>query len=95
MVGPVGIGGAESFHGQWLDLQPLIDKNHVDMTQYPQSTVDLYNAGGEGQLGIPYDVYPSVLFYKKGLFKEAGLNEPPHEWGGTYKMPDGSTVPWD
>ena len=25
IVGPTGIGGAEAFHGQWLDLQPLID----------------------------------------------------------------------
>ena len=32
IVGPVGIGGANAFHGQWLDLQPLIDKNHFDMT---------------------------------------------------------------
>jgi multiple sugar transport system substrate-binding protein len=95
VVGPVGIGGAEAFHGQWLDLQPYIDKNKYDMTQFPESTVDLYNVGGEGQLGIPFAVYPSVLWYKADLFKEAGLNEPPHEWGGKYKMPDGSEVDWD
>ena len=35
IVGPVGVGGAEFFHGQWLDLQPLIDKNKFDMTQFP------------------------------------------------------------
>ena len=95
IVGPVGIGGAEAFHGQWLDLQPLIDKTGYDMTQYPASTVSLYNVGGEGQVGIPFAVYPSALFYKASLFKEAGLNEPPHEWNATYTMPDGSTVPWD
>ena len=95
IVGPVGIGGAEAFHGQWLDLQPHIDKAGIDMTQFPQNTVNLYNAGGEGQLGIPYAVYPSVLFYKAGMFKEAGLNEPPHEWNAEYTMPDGSKRPWD
>jgi multiple sugar transport system substrate-binding protein len=95
IVGPVGVGGANAFHGQWLDLQPLIDKNHYDMSQFPASTVSLYNVGGEGQAGIPYAIYPSALFYKKSLFKEAGLKEPPHEWGGTYTMPDGSVVPWD
>jgi multiple sugar transport system substrate-binding protein len=95
LVGPLGIGGAEAFHGQWLDLQPLIDKTGFDMTQFPQSTVDLYNAGGEGQLGIPYAIYPSVLFYKADMFKEAGLAEPPHEWNSDYTMPDGSTRPWD
>ena len=95
IVGPVGIGGAEAFHGQWLDLQPLIDKTSFDMSQFPQSTVDLYNAGGEGQLGIPYAVYPSVLFYKADMFKEAGLAEPPHTWNSDYTMPDGSKKPWD
>lgn len=95
IVGPVGIGGAEAFHGQWLDLQPYIDKNKYDMTQFPESTVALYNVGGEGQVGIPFAIYPSVLFYKAGLFEEAGLAEPPHDWGGDYTMPDGSVVPWD
>ncbi len=95
IVGPVGIGGAEAFHGQWLDLQPHIDKAGFDMTQFPESTVDLYNAGGEGQLGIPYAVYPSVLFYKADMFKEAGLAEPPHAWNSEYTMPDGSKRPWD
>ena len=66
------------------------------MSQYPESTVDLYNVGGEGQVGIPFAIYPSVLFYKAGLFKEAGLAEPPHEWNGDYTMPDGSRrSPWD
>jgi multiple sugar transport system substrate-binding protein len=95
IVGPVGVGGAEAFHGQWLDLQPLIDKTGYDMSQFPASTVSLYNVGGEGQVGIPFAVYPSALFYKADLFKEAGLAEPPHEWNSTYTMPDGSTVDWN
>lgn len=95
IVGPVGIGGAEAFHGQWLDLQPLIDSTGYDMSQFPESTVSLYNVGGQGQGGIPFAVYPSVLFYQKDLFEEAGLNEPPHEWGGRYTMPDGTEVDWD
>jgi multiple sugar transport system substrate-binding protein len=95
IVGPVGIGGAEAFHGQWLDLQPLIDSTGYDMSQFPEATVSLYSVGGEGQLGIPFAVYPSSLFYKKSLFEEAGLPEPPHEWNGTYTMPDGTSVPWD
>jgi len=95
IVGPVGIGGAEAFHGQWLDLQPYIDKNKYDMSQFPESTVHLYNVGGEGQVGIPFAVYPSVLFYRPSLFKYAGLAEPPHDWGGKYTMPDGSVVDWD
>ena len=95
IVGPVGIGGAEAFHGQWLDLQPLIDSTGYDMSQFPESTVSLYSVGGQGQGGIPFAVYPSVLFYQKDLFEEAGLNEPPHDWGGKYTMPNGSEVDWD
>jgi multiple sugar transport system substrate-binding protein len=95
IVGPVGIGGAEAFHGQWLDLQPLIDSTGYDLGQYPDNLVELYNVGGEGQLGIPFAIYPSALFYKKSHFEEAGLNEPPHEWNGTYTMPDGTERPWD
>ena len=95
LVGPLGIGGANAFHNQWLDLQPLIDKTGFDMSQFPPSTVDLYKVGGEGQVGIPYAIYPSVLFYKSSLFKEAGLAEPPHTWNSDYTMPDGTTVPWD
>ena len=34
IVGPVGVGGAEAFHGQWLDLAPLITKNNLDLTQF-------------------------------------------------------------
>lgn len=95
IVGPVGIGGSEAFHGQWLDLQPLIDKNHFDLSKFPKLSVDFFKAGGEGQLGIPFAIYPSALFYKAGLFKEAGLQEPPHQWNSEYTMPDGTKKPWN
>ena len=95
IVGPVGIGGSEAFHGQWLDLQPLIDKNKYDLSRFPKLSVDFFKAGGEGQLGIPFAIYPSALFYKASLFKEAGLAEPPHQWNAEYTMPDGSKKPWD
>lgn len=94
IVGPVGIGGANAFHGQWLDVAPLIAGTGYDMTQFPASTVSLYNVGGEGQAGIPFAIYPSALFYKKSLFEEAGLKEPPHKYGDKYTMPDGSTADW-
>lgn len=95
VVGPVGIGGAEAFHGEWLDLQPLIDSTGFDMTKYDQTAVELYQAGGEGQLGIPFSVYPSVMFYRTDLFEEAGLNEPPHAYGEKYVWPDGTESEWN
>jgi multiple sugar transport system substrate-binding protein len=93
VVGPVGIGGANAFKGQWLDLAPLIQKNNYDLSGFPEQVVDIYKLD-EGQVGIPFAIYPSVLFYRKGAFQEAGLNEPPHKWGDKYTMADGSQVDW-
>jgi multiple sugar transport system substrate-binding protein len=93
IVGPVGIGGANAFHGQWLDLAPLIEKTGYDLSGYPADAVDIYKLD-EGQVGIPFAIYPSVLFYSKSAFAEAGLNEPPHKYGEKYTMPDGSQVDW-
>ncbi len=53
IVGPMGVDGAESFHGQWLDLSDLITKNNYDLTQFDEGAVNFYKTGGEGQLGIP------------------------------------------
>ena len=94
IVGPAGIGGANAFHGQWLDLAPLIAANNYDLTGFPQDAVNIYKLD-EGQLGIPFAIYPSALFYKKGLFDEANLAEPPHKYGDKYTMPDGSIVDWN
>jgi multiple sugar transport system substrate-binding protein len=93
IVGPVGIGGANAFHGKWLDLAPYIAKTSYDLSGFPANVVDIYKLQ-EGQVGIPFAIYPSALFYKKDLFEEAGLNEPPHKYGDKYQMPDGSMVDW-
>jgi len=93
IVGPVGIGGANAFHGQWLDLAPLIEKTGYDLSGFPPDAVDIYKLD-DGQVGIPFAIYPSVLFYTKSLFAEAGLAEPPHKYGDKYTMPDGSQVDW-
>jgi multiple sugar transport system substrate-binding protein len=95
IVGPLGIGGANAFPGQWLDLSDLITKYAYDTSQFPENIVDIYKLGDEGQVGIPFAVYPSALFYKRSLFEEAGLNEPPHKYGDKYVMPDGSEAEWN
>ncbi|HUP54624.1 MAG TPA: extracellular solute-binding protein [Methylomirabilota bacterium] len=95
IVGPLGIGGANAFPGQWLDLTDLIAKYGYDTSQFPANIVDIYKLGDEGQVGIPFAVYPSALFYKKGMFEEAGLNEPPHKYGEKYVMPDGTEAEWN
>jgi len=95
IVGPMGIGGANAFPGQWLDLTDLIASNNYDLSQFPDNTVEIYQLGDEGQVGIPFAIYPSALFYKRSHFEEIGLNEPPHAWGDPYVMPDGTEVEWN
>jgi len=93
LVGPVGVGGLAAFDGQWLDLAPLIASSGYDTSQYDPAAVDFYNTD-DGQIGLPFAVYPSMLWYKADLFEEAGLDLPPHEYGAKYKMPDGTEVDW-
>jgi multiple sugar transport system substrate-binding protein len=95
IVGPLGVGGAAAFEGQWLDLQPYVDKAAIDLSQYDQAMVDLYRSGGAGLLGIPFAIYPSELFYQPEMFDEAGLEYPPASYDEQYKMPDGSMVDWN
>ncbi len=93
IVGPVGFSGANLFAGQWLDLQPLVDATGYDLSQYSEALVGLYQTT-EGLVGIPFAVYPSLIFYNVDLFDEAGLNYPPSEFGAPYIMPDGTEVEW-
>ncbi|MGD0019787.1 MAG: extracellular solute-binding protein [Candidatus Limnocylindrales bacterium] len=95
VVGPVGVGGSEAFHGQWADLAPWITKYNYDLSEFDQSAIDFYKQGGEGQIGLPFAVYPSELYYQKAMFDEAGLEYPPAKYGDKYTMPDGSVVDWN
>ena len=95
IVVPMGVDGAESFHGYWLDLTDLIAANNYDLTQYDEGAVNFYKTGGEGQIGIPFGVYPSVMYYNKPLFDEAGLNYPPHQYGEPYVWADGTESEWN
>ena len=95
IVGPVGVGGSEAFHGQWLDLSSLIQQNNYDLTQFGQGAVDFFKMAGEGQIGIPFAIYPSELYYEPAMFDEIGLKYPPQQYGSKYQMPDGTTVDWN
>jgi multiple sugar transport system substrate-binding protein len=94
IVGPVGVSGAEAFHGLWLDLAPFVETTGYDLTQFDQEAVDFYRAGGEGLVGIPFAVFPSMMYYQPDMFDEAELEYPPHEYGAKYML-DGQEVDWD
>jgi multiple sugar transport system substrate-binding protein len=85
IVGPVGTVGRATFDGNYLDLTDLIQANNVDMSVYEPSVVRNYNLPGQGQIGIPFAVYPSFVYFNKDLFDEAGLPYPPQKFGDTYQ----------
>ncbi len=95
IVGPVGVSGAEAFHGQWLDLTSLIEESKYDLTQFDEGAVNFYKVGGQGQIGLPFAIFPSMVYYQRELFDEAGLNYPPHKYGEKYKWPDGTEEEWN
>src|SRR4051794_17454405 len=104
IVGPVGLGGANAFSGNWLDLGPLIQQTSFDLSKYESSAIDYFKVG-DRQEGLPFAIYPSELYYQRGMFEEIGINEPPHKYGEDYiaigpaatalGVADGASVPWD
>ena len=95
IVGPVGTNGANSFPTSWLDLAPLVESTGYDLSQFPAASVDFYRTADGGLSGLPFAVFPAMIFYNRDLFDEAGLAYPPHEVGEAYVMPDGTEMPWN
>ena len=92
IVGPVGIRGRDSFKGAWLDLDPLVESNGYDLSDFDEGMIQFYFDEEEGQLGLPFAIFPSFVLYNKDLFDEAGLAYPPQEYGADY---EGDTWNWD
>ncbi len=93
IIGPVGIGGSNDFYGQWMDLTPLIESSNYDTSIFNDALVEFYQTE-EGQVGLPWMVFPTGLFYNPALFDEAGLNYPPKNIGDPYVWADGTEVDW-
>jgi multiple sugar transport system substrate-binding protein len=94
IIGPIGVRALNGFGDQLLDLSKYVQAKTLDTTGIEKNLVDTYVVKGK-QIGIPYAVYPSYMYYNKALFKEAGLKEPPHAVGEKYTMPNGSQVDWN
>jgi multiple sugar transport system substrate-binding protein len=94
IAGPVGIAGLAAFKGQWTDLSANLTAASYDLSVYDPATVEFFKQDG-AQIGVPFDLYPSMLWYKRDFFEEAGLPEPPHEFGAKYKKADGTEVEWN
>ncbi len=94
IVGPVGIRGRASFPGAWLDLEPLIEENNYDLSDFDPALVDFYRTE-DGLVGLPFAVFPSFTFVNKDLFDEAGVPYPPQEYGATYTDWNGEEREWN
>lgn len=92
IIGPVGVEGLNLFADQLLDLKSLISSTGYTSTGVDQSLVDFFNSLGQNgaTVGLPFAVYPSMIFYNKDLFDEASLPYPPTKVGDLYEG-----KPWD
>ena len=94
IIGPVGVAGRAAFTDALLDLQPLIDANNYDLSDFDEAMVDFYSLESKGQVGLPFGIFPSFIFFNKELFDEAGLEYPPQQYGEPYIL-DGEELPWN
>jgi len=86
IIGPVGVRGRNGFSGVFLDLAPEIAKFNYDTTKFPAALVDFFKQGGDGQVGLPYLIYPAYMFYNKDIFAQQNLPDLPkkvgEQWNG-------------
>jgi len=63
IVGPVGVRGLWSFEGAWMDLAPYVESTGYDVSDFNPALIDFYKLGPQGQVGLPFAIYPSALWY--------------------------------
>ena len=93
VIGPVGWTGSNSFYGQWLDIGPLVEASGFDTSVFDPALVDSYQTE-EGQVGLPFAVFPAAVYYQPAMFDEVGLAYPPQNYGDQYEL-DGEMVDWN
>ena len=71
----------DAFDGIYQDLQPYIDRDSFDTSDFYPFTWEQTQYEG-ASYGIPHETDVRVLFYNKTLFQQAGLdpNDPPETW---------------
>lgn len=81
VVMPVGMHGSNLFleDGVWLDLDPLISRDKLDLSRYFAPTLQATTFRGT-RYGMPVGMYIDALFYNKELFENAALPPPPHDY---------------
>jgi multiple sugar transport system substrate-binding protein len=88
IIGPVGVRGRNGFAGVFLDLTPQITKYKFDTSRYPAAVLDFFKQGGEGQIGLPYLMFPAFMFYNKDIFAQQNLTDLPKKVGDQWNGKD-------
>ena len=65
--------------GVLLNLQPYIDRDQFSLSDYYEVSLQCYQTP-DGYYGLPRDVQPSVMYYNKDMFDEAGVAYPDETW---------------
>jgi multiple sugar transport system substrate-binding protein len=62
--------------GGWIDLGPLMKRDHISANLFPKAT-QYYTQYGGKRCALPLLADTYGLYYNKALFKQAGLTRPP------------------
>ena len=92
IVGPVGWAGSNDYYGQWLDVTQYMEESKFDTSIFDPALMAFYQTE-EGQVGLPFAVFPGGIFFVPAMFDEAGLAYPPQKYGEKYVL-DGEEVDW-
>ncbi|MCU1440506.1 MAG: hypothetical protein JWP85_1503 [Rhodoglobus sp.] len=65
---------------QLLDITDAIEAEGVDLANYPQAVLDLYDQGDGAIYGLPKDFDTNAIWYNKALFDAAGVDYPTDSW---------------
>src|SRR4029077_14009260 len=63
--------------GGWIDLAPLMKKDHIDASMFPPAPRYYTQYQGK-RCALPLLADDYGLYYNKKLFKAAGITRPPH-----------------
>jgi multiple sugar transport system substrate-binding protein len=82
LVGPGGVDVAASFSDILADVQPFINAEQFDTSDFYGAAVDLYQFEDK-TVGLPLGMFPSFIFYNKDLFDAAGVPYPTSDYSDT------------
>jgi multiple sugar transport system substrate-binding protein len=65
---------------QLLDISDEVKKENVDLGNYPEAVLDLYDQGDGKLYGLPKDVDTNAVWFNKAMFDKAGVAYPKADW---------------